>query len=364
MLAVRLARGLRPGNPVRPLKEKKGPSDAIRYELIDFYTYGVSATYIRLNLGFEFFYSKNGLNLVVDPSGKLLNRRKVCSRKDVIANPRVTKFKHLARRARSSHQAQLRELKNELSGLLKDVDSESEDEDEGNESDEDDSEALSSLADHDKVASSSCSVATPPLHIPSLSGEMQQVLAKLQKASRREQPDLEAAAERQASEPVAPETKKKPKKVKGQIEEKLFPEKDSCPNHMRVSLWAKDDVTGPEGDEAEQSSKKKPPKKSKKKQQKNKEIKKPNKEIEKENGGSNNGNAEEPHAITRMKKNMAPDCLYVPGSYKEARLRYINRKREKGWSWKEACAKWNGSAIRASWLEGLSTNELKRRRFI
>ncbi|CAE6962640.1 unnamed protein product [Symbiodinium sp. CCMP2592] len=325
---------------------------------------GAEAVRVSKELSKEESLKAAGLNLVVDPSGKLLNRRKVCSRKDVIANPRVTKFKHLARRARSSHQAQLRELKNELSGLLKDVDSESEDEDEGNESDEDDSEALSSLADHDKVASSSCSVATPPLHIPSLSGEMQQVLAKLQKASRREQPDLEAAAERQASEPVAPETKKKPKKVKGQIEEKLFPEKDSCPNHMRVSLWAKDDVTGPEGDEAEQSSKKKPPKKSKKKQQKNKEIKKPNKEIEKENGGSNNGNAEEPHAITRMKKNMAPDCLYVPGSYKEARLRYINRKREKGWSWKEACAKWNGSAIRASWLEGLSTNELKRRRFI
>ena len=33
--------------------------------------------------------SQAGLNLVVDPTGKLLNRRKVVSRKDVIANPRV-----------------------------------------------------------------------------------------------------------------------------------------------------------------------------------------------------------------------------------------------------------------------------------
>ena len=35
----------------------------------------------------------------------------------------VTKFKHLARRARSSHQAQLRELKNELAGLLEEAES-------------------------------------------------------------------------------------------------------------------------------------------------------------------------------------------------------------------------------------------------
>eukprot|EP00439_Symbiodinium_sp_Y106_P016496 s4067_g2.t1 len=128
------------------------------------------------------------------------------------------------------------------------------------------------------------------------------------------------------------------------------------------TLWAKEDATGPEGDEEEQGSKN--TKNSKKNKQKKKEIKKSNKESEKGNRDSNSGDAEEPHAITRMKRTMAPDCAYVPGSYKEARLRYIKRKREKGWSWKEACQKWNASAIRGSWLEGLSTNELKRRRFI
>ena len=35
----------------------------------------------------------------------------------------VTKFKHLARRARSSHQAQLRELKDELARFLEDGES-------------------------------------------------------------------------------------------------------------------------------------------------------------------------------------------------------------------------------------------------
>ena len=33
--------------------------------------------------------SEAGLNLVIDPTGKLLTKRKVVSRKDVIANPRV-----------------------------------------------------------------------------------------------------------------------------------------------------------------------------------------------------------------------------------------------------------------------------------
>ena len=73
---------------------------------------------------------------------------------------------------------------------------------------------------------------------------------------------------------------------------------------------------------------------------------------------------EEPEAIQRMKRTMTADCVYVPGSYKEARLRYIAKKRERGFSWREACQKWNQSSARASWLEGLSQNELKRRRFI
>ena len=73
---------------------------------------------------------------------------------------------------------------------------------------------------------------------------------------------------------------------------------------------------------------------------------------------------EEPEAIQRMKRTMTADCVYVPGSYKEARLRYIAKKRERGFSWREACQKWNQSSARASWLEGLSQSELKRRRFI
>ncbi|CAE7494942.1 unnamed protein product [Symbiodinium microadriaticum] len=303
--------------------------------------------------------SQAGLNLVVDPTGKLLNRRKVVSRKDVIANPRVTKFMHLARRARSSHQAQLRELKNEL-------DSESEDEDQT----DDDSEALNSLAGHDtaSVASSCSSTVTPPLNIPALSGDMQRVLAKLQAATKKEKAD-------QASEPSdgAPEAKKKPKKAKGEIEDKLLPEKVMDNLRELISAdpaepWAHEDETGDAVDdgEPEQSSKKNKKKTTKKtlQCQNKKEIKKSNEKNEKENRVSETGDAEEPFAITRMKKNMAADCAYIPGSYKDARLKYIKRKREKGWSWKEACQKWNASAIRASWLEGLSTNELKRRRFI
>ncbi|CAE7258128.1 unnamed protein product [Symbiodinium necroappetens] len=300
-----------------------------------------------------------GLNLVVDPTGKLLNRRKVVSRKDVIANPRVTKFMHLARRARSSHQAQLRELKNEL-------DSESEDEDQT----DDDSEALNSLAGHDtaSVASSCSSTVTPPLNIPALSGDMQRVLAKLQAATKKEKAD-------QASEPSdgAPEAKKKPKKAKGEIEDKLLPEKVMDNLRELISAdpaepWAHEDETGDAVDdgEPEQSSKKNKKKTTKKtlQCQNKKEIKKSNEKNGKENRVSETGDAEEPFAITRMKKNMAADCAYIPGSYKDARLKYIKRKRDKGWSWKEACQKWNASAIRASWLEGLSTNELKRRRFI
>ena len=69
-------------------------------------------------------------------------------------------------------------------------------------------------------------------------------------------------------------------------------------------------------------------------------------------------------AMARMKRNMSEDCAYVPGSYKEARLKFLAKKRKRGYSHSEACKLWNQSAARASWLEGLSTNELKRRRFI
>ena len=68
--------------------------------------------------------------------------------------------------------------------------------------------------------------------------------------------------------------------------------------------------------------------------------------------------SEDTEAMQRMKRTMSEDCAYVPGSYKEARLKFLAKKRS------EACKLWNQSAARASWLEGLSLNELKRRRFI
>ena len=148
--------------------------------------------------------------------------------------------------------------------------------------------------------------------------------------------------------------------------------------------WAKDDENGDAGvanegelKEGKKINKNKKNGKSSKSMQKetqnsnpgnqkeNKEgKKKETKDDKKGNQVSDGGDTKEPEASIRMKRTMSADCVYVPGSYKEARLKYINRKREKGWSWKEACQKWNGSAVRASWLEGLSTNELKRRRFI
>ena len=59
---------------------------------------------------------------------------------------------------------------------------------------------------------------------------LRRVLAKLQAATKKEKAD-------QASEPSdgAPEAKKKPKKAKGEIEDKLLPEKVSCPNHMNLA---------------------------------------------------------------------------------------------------------------------------------
>ena len=69
-------------------------------------------------------------------------------------------------------------------------------------------------------------------------------------------------------------------------------------------------------------------------------------------------------AMQRMKRTMSEDCAYAPGNYKEARLKFLAKKRKRGYSHSEACKLWNESAARASWLEGLSLNELKRRRFI
>lgn len=74
--------------------------------------------------------------------------------------------------------------------------------------------------------------------------------------------------------------------------------------------------------------------------------------------------SEDTEALKRMKRTMSEDCSYVPGSYKEARLKFLAKTRKRGYSHSEACKLWNESAARASWLDGLSLNELKRRRFI
>ncbi|CAE7294683.1 unnamed protein product [Symbiodinium sp. CCMP2592] len=253
--------------------------------------------------------------MVVDPTGKLLTKRKTVSRKDVIANPRVTKFKHLVRRARSSHQAQLREMKQ---------DTESEDE-EQSQSDDDGDAAISILAEHDDEG-----------------WEFQQL----------------------CGDPASP--------YPGF--ERLWKALKACLHRNR---WAKDDsgeATDEEPEEDEKKRKKtkkkkaKAPAKSKaskaKAQQDQKNTKKDKQTSKKKENSSSQEQGEETEAMQRMKRTMTADCAYVPGSYKEARLRYIAKKRERGFSWKEACEKWNQSSARASWLEGLSVNELKRRRFI
>ncbi|CAE7709926.1 unnamed protein product [Symbiodinium sp. CCMP2592] len=279
-----------------------------------------------------------GLNMVIDPSGKLLTKR--CAHKCTCrpelglsnwpSNP-VTKFKHLARRARSSHQAQLRELKAELAGYLDGEDSESEGE-EDSQSPEDEDAALSSLAEHDDVESSS-SVVTPPLHIPALTGEMQMVLARLQAKCAKQEPAAASTAE--AADPKAVSKNKKPKKgVQKDIEEKMLPEKvlDSLRTLIPsepAKPWAKDDEGGaangpgdgdeedPDGHKKAKASKK--PKAKKAQDSKNctaskvQAKKDPKKEKQ---DPSTDKKGEETEAMQRMKRTMTSDCAYVPGSYK------------------------------------------------
>ncbi|CAE7745511.1 unnamed protein product [Symbiodinium sp. CCMP2592] len=223
------------------------------------------------------------------------------------------------------------------------------------------------------------------------------VLARLQAKCAKQEPAAASTAE--AADPKAVSKNKKPKKgVQKDIEEKMLPEKvlDSLrtlipsepakPFLPSVQLlgcifnsvvWAKDDEGGaangpgdgdeedPDGHKKAKASKK--PKAKKAQDSKNctaskvQAKKDPKKEKQ---DPSTDKKGEETEAMQRMKRTMTSDCAYVPGSYKEARLRFIARKRDRGFSWKEACQKWNQSSARASWLEGLSQNELKRRRFI
>ncbi|CAE7241909.1 unnamed protein product, partial [Symbiodinium necroappetens] len=232
-----------------------------------------------------------GLNMIIDPSGKLLTRRKVVTRK-------VTKFKTLSRRARSSRQVQLRQMKEELAPFLNGDDSE-EEPDSASEDDCDDGSALESLATHETV--DDCSTVTPSFYIPALSPDMQLVLGKLQ--ARQRQQDAAAC------EPVKNE---KPQKDRGEAQ---------------VKMWAKDDadaapVEGCDdqgGKKKEKSAVAKKPKQNhkspagqevSKKTASHREEKQPKEEAKVCDSGDT-------EAMARMKRDMSEDCAYVPGSYKE-----------------------------------------------
>ena len=54
---------------------------------------------------------------------------------------------------------------------------------------------------------------------------------------------------------------------------------------------------------------------------------------------------------------------YQPGSFWDARVAFMKKKRAKGFTHKEACELWMHSNERAAMLSDLPENELKRRRF-
>ena len=54
---------------------------------------------------------------------------------------------------------------------------------------------------------------------------------------------------------------------------------------------------------------------------------------------------------------------YAPGTFKDARLSFMRKKRAKGFTHLEACKLWMCSNKRAAMLSDLPVNELKRRRF-
>ncbi|CAE7840304.1 unnamed protein product, partial [Symbiodinium sp. KB8] len=310
---------------VSDLLEIPGQDFLFEHEFLKF----ICAAWRPVCRGHEVAMVNPGLNLVIDPTGKLLTKRRQSAYiySDAILHF-VTKFKHLARRARSSHQAQLRELKDELARFLEDSDSEGEQE---SQADEDEDSALSTLAGHDDAESveSSSSAVTPPIHIPALSGEMQMVLAKLQ-AKCRKQEVLESLRGLIPAEPAKP----------------ILPSAQLLACILDLIVWAKDDeaeAANRPGDELQQVSKKKkkaPSSKSSKAskaqaQQDEKENKvQVTDEKKKKKTSSKDENGEETEAMVRMKRTMTEDCAYVPGSYKDARLRYIAKKRARGFSWK------------------------------
>ncbi|CAE7328867.1 unnamed protein product [Symbiodinium sp. KB8] len=279
--------------------------------------------------------------MVVDPTGKLLTKRRQSAYiySDAILHF-VTKFKHLVRRARSSHQAQLRELKTELAGYFNAGDGEQ------SELAEDEDAALPVLTEHDEEEAS-----------------------KNKKPKKGVQPDIERK--------LLPEQVME--SLRGLLPSESKPVKPFLPSAqlrgciLDLTLWAKDDegrgaaeeVQG--GQKRKKNLKAKGPKASEAQAQQNPKKdkkKKPTSNTDQKKESSRQEQGEEPEAMKRMKRTMAPDCAYVPGTYKEARLSFIAKKRDRGFSWKEACQKWNQSSKRARWLEGLSKSELSRRRFV
>ena len=77
---------------------------------------------------------------------------------------------------------------------------------------------------------------------------------------------------------------------------------------------------------------------------------------------------EEGGAAAKNKKqkpaSSSQDCAYIAGEYKTQRVNFINKKRGKGFTYKEASNLWNTSSIREKLLEGMSHSEKVRRRFV
>ena len=108
--------------------------------------------------------------------------------------------------------------------------------------------------------------------------------------------------------------------------------------------WAREDA-GDDEDEEDEGEKRAP--KPKRKPQKKKTKKRPTKQKK---------------ACENQDKKAG--SLYKAGDYKQQRLKYIQRRRDVGWTFREAADAWNESSRKAKLLAGMSKGELKRRRFI
>ena len=110
--------------------------------------------------------------------------------------------------------------------------------------------------------------------------------------------------------------------------------------------WAKEDA----GDDEDEDEGEKRAPKPMRKPQKKKTKKRPTKQKQ--------------ACENQDKKAVDPGSLYKAGDCKQQRLKYIQRRRDVGWTFKEAADAWNESSRKAMLLAGMSKSELKRRRFI